>query len=124
MDVGFRVSGLQMFFDSVIFEGGTISLHGDGMMHLENRQVDLTMKTRLGNRRSQIPIISDIIGGVGDQLVQLKITGPLSDPAVSRVPVPELQKAFEQIQADDDLPPPPTSSNRLAPSRMFQWNPL
>ena len=126
MDVDFSISGLQMFFNSVIFEGGAISLHGDGMMQLENRQVDLTMKTRLGNRRMQIPIISPIIGGVGDQLVQLKVTGPLSDPTVFRILVPEVQGALQQIQLDEDMSPssPPSARNRLAPSRMFQWNPF
>ena len=126
MDVGFRISGLHMSFDSVIFEGDALSLTGDGMMRLDNRQVDLTMKTRLGNRRTQIPIISDIIGEVGDQLVQLRITGPLSDPTVNRVLVPEVQGALQQIQLDDEPPPPlpPPSRNLLAPSRMFQWNPF
>ena len=126
VDVDFRISGLQVFFDSVIFEGNALSMLGDGMMQLDSRQVDLTMKTRLGNRRTQIPIISPIIHGVGDQLIQLRVTGPISDPTVKRVPVPEIQKALEQIQAEDDLPslPPPTSRNPLAPSRMFQWNPF
>ena len=126
MEVGFRISGMQMFFDSVIFEGDAMSMFGDGMMQLDSRQVDLTMKTRLGNRRTQIPIISDIIGGVGDQLVQLRITGPLSDPTVNRMMVPEVQNVIHQIQMDDDLPPspPPSSRNPLAPSRMFQWNPF
>ena len=127
VDVDFRISGLQVFFDSVIFEGNTLSLFGDGMMQLENRHVDLTMKTRLGNRRNQIPVISGIIGEVGDQLVQLKVTGPLSDPTVKRVLVPEVQGALQQIQANDDLPPPPpptTSRGTLLPSRMLPWNPF
>jgi len=125
VDIGFRISGLHMSFDSVLFEGNAMSLRGDGMMRLDNRQVDLTMKTRLGNRRTQIPIISDIIGEVGDQLVQLRVTGPISDPTVIRVVVPEVQNVIQQIQADDDLPPPSTvPRSRLAPSRMFQWNPL
>ena len=124
MDVDFRLSGLQVFFDPVIFEGGVISLQGNGMMRLDNRQVDLTMRTRLGNRRMQIPVISDVIGGVGDQLVQLRITGPMSDPTVTRVAVPEFQKALQQIQPEEALPQPPASNNRLAPSKMFRWNPL
>jgi len=126
VEVDFRISGLKLFYDRVIFEGNAMSLFGDGMMQLDTRQVDLTMKTRLGNRRTQIPFISDIIGGVGDQLVQLKVTGPLSDPIVTRVLVPEVQGVIQQIQANDDhpLPPPPTSRNRLSPSNMFQWNPF
>jgi hypothetical protein len=72
----------------------------------------------------QIPVLSDIIGGAGEQLVQLKITGPLGDPTITRVALPEIQRALQQIQPEDAIPQPPVSRNRLAPSRMFQWNPL
>jgi len=124
VDVDFQLSGMQMFFDPVFFEGGAITLHGDGMMRLDNRHIDLTMKTRLGNRRMQIPLVSDIIGGAGDQLVQLKITGPFTDPTVTRVVVPEIQKVIQQMQPEDAPSQPPVSRNRFAPSKMFQWNPL
>jgi hypothetical protein len=124
MDVDFRLSGLKMFFDSVVFEGGLVSMHGDGMMQWDNRQVDLAMKTRLGSRRMQIPLVSDLIGGVGDQIVQLKITGPLSDPVVKRVPLPEVRKALEKIQPEGTIPPPSDSRSRFAPLKMFPWNPL
>ena len=123
-DIDFHLSGLQMFFDPMVFEGGAILLHGNGMMRLDNRQIDLTMKTRLGNRRMQIPVISDIIGGAGDQIVQLKITGSLTDPIVTRVALPEIQKALQQIQSEEAVPQSPVSRNRFAPSKMFQWNPL
>ena len=124
VDYNFRLSGLQMFFDPIVFEGGLISMYGDGMMRLDNRHVDLTLKTRLGNRRSQIPVISDIIGGVSDQLVQLRVTGPLADPIVTRVVVPEIQNALQQIQPEEPLPPQPAPRSRLSPSRLFPWNPL
>jgi hypothetical protein len=122
MDVDFRLSGLQMFFNPVIIEGGAFSLHGDGMMRLDNRQVDLTMRTRLGNRRTQIPLISDIIGEVGDQLIQLKVTGSMNDPLVTRVVVPKVQQVLQQTQMEET--PPPAANNRLAPSKMFPWKPF
>jgi hypothetical protein len=124
VDMDFRISGLQMFLDPMVYEGELISMHGNGIMQLDNRHVDLSMRTRLGNRRTQIPVISDIIGGASDQLVQLRITGSLADPTVTRVVVPEIQKALQQIQPDDAIPQPPVSRNRLLPSKMFQWNPL
>jgi len=124
MDVDFHLEGLQMILDSVVFEGGALSLQGDGMMRLDNRQVDVTMKTRLGSRRMQIPLISDIIGEVGDQLIQLRVTGPISDPTVARVVVPEVQRVLQPREPEEMLLPPPASRNRLAPSKMFQWNPL
>jgi hypothetical protein len=124
VDIDFRLSGWEMFYNSVVFEGGLVSMHGDGMVRLDNRQIDLTMKTRLGSRRMQIPLISDVLGGVSDQLVQLRITGSFTDPYVTRVALPEIQKGLQQIQPDSAVPQPPVSRNRLAPSKLFQWNPL
>ena len=123
VDMDFRISGLQMFLDPMVYEGELISMHGDGMIRLDNRHVDLTMKTRLGSRRAQIPVISDIIGGAGDQLVQLRITGPLADPTVTRVVVPEIRKALH-IRPEETMTQQPAPRNRLVPSKMFSWNPL
>ncbi|GHT10678.1 hypothetical protein FACS1894170_03170 [Planctomycetales bacterium] len=89
-DVNFRMSGDQVNFDPIIFEGNLFSIFGSGSMSLESRSIDLMMKTRLGNRRTQIPLISGFIGGVGDQFIQLKIAGPIDNPTVARVTLPNL----------------------------------
>ncbi|MCL2005813.1 MAG: AsmA-like C-terminal region-containing protein [Planctomycetaceae bacterium] len=120
VDVGFRIARSNIHLDPVVLEGGAISLRGDGVVRLDNQQLDLTMKTRLGNRRVPIPVISEILGGVGDQLVQLKIAGSIGDPVVSRVAIPEVQKALMPTQSEDS--PPAASQNR--PPRVFPWRPL
>ena|GEM_PF-1724512 len=121
VDAGFRISKSNMFLDPVNFEGELFSLHGDGVVRLDSKQLDMTMKTRLGNRRMQIPIVSDILGGVGDQIVQLKITGQVGNPVVSRIALPEAQKAILQTHQEAA---PPTSQDRSASARLFPWRPL
>ncbi|MDR0521089.1 MAG: AsmA-like C-terminal region-containing protein [Planctomycetaceae bacterium] len=121
-DINFRLSGLQMFFDPIIFEGSAVSLYGNGVVRLDNRQMDLTMKTRLGNRRTHIPIVSDIIGGVGDQIIQLQITGLVSDPQVRRVVLPEIQKGLQP--AEETSAELPLSRSRPEPSYPLKRNPF
>ncbi|GHT21600.1 hypothetical protein FACS189419_02750 [Planctomycetales bacterium] len=89
-DINFKLFGNQIYFDPALFEGRLFSLFGNGTMQLDTRSLDLMMKTRIGNRKTQIPIISGIIGGVGDQIIQIKISGPVSSPSVSRVTLPNL----------------------------------
>ncbi|MDR0338239.1 MAG: AsmA-like C-terminal region-containing protein [Planctomycetaceae bacterium] len=123
-DVDFQIMGSQVILNPIVFEGGAFLLQGDGLMRLDNRNVDLTMKTRLGNRRAQIPVVSDILGGAGDQIVQLKIRGPISDPTITRVALPEIQKAIMQIQGEEaaeTTSQPVHSNQRSGVSRFFQW---
>jgi hypothetical protein len=122
-DIDFQIMGQQVVLNPIVFEGAAFLLQGDGLMRLDNRNIDLTMKTRLGNRRSQIPVISEILGGAGDQIVQLKIHGPISDPTITRVALPEIQKAIMNIQGEENnaTPPPVNSNQRSGVSRFFQW---
>jgi hypothetical protein len=124
-DVDFQIMGSQVVLNPIIFEGGAFLLQGEGVMRLDNRHIDLTMKTRLGNRRSQIPVISEILGGAGDQIVQLKVHGSISDPTVTRVALPEIQKAIMQIQGEETAetpqPLPQSGGQRSGVSRFFQW---
>lgn len=119
-DIDFRLHGPQMRLDQLTFEGGAFHLTGDGEVRLDTRQMNLHMRTRLGNKRWQIPGVSDIIGGAGDQLVQLNVHGPLSDPTVTRVLIPEAQKVIRIIQGDE-TEEPHVATPQEQPSRLFQW---
>lgn len=129
-DINYYLQGNRVVFDPMIFEGAAFSLTGNGEMRLDNRHVNLIMKTRLGNRKTQIPIVSDIIGGVGDQFIQLNIEGPISDPTVHRVALPEIQRGIREIQGEDTVDygnhvdrntQQPVPSNRMQPSRLLPW---
>lgn len=130
-DINYYLQGNRVVFDPIIFEGTAFSLAGSGEMRLDNRHINLIMKTRLGNRRTQIPIVSDILGGAGDQIVQLNIAGPLSDPTVHRVALPEIQRVIREIQGEDTTDygthTTPSRDNqttlpdRMQPSKFLPW---
>ena len=105
-DVEFRLIGPQMRLDQITFEGGAFLLKGNGELRLDTRRMNLLMGTRLGNKRWQIPGISDLLGGAGDQLVQLNVHGPIADPTVTRVLVPEAQKVLQSIQGEGEYSQP------------------
>lgn len=126
-DVNFVVQGNRLILNPISFEGGAFSLIGDGEMKMDTRNMNLSMKTRLGNRRTQIPIVSEIIGGAGDQIIQLKIHGPISDPTITRVVVPGIQNVLQTIQGEETAEPgqtPPQSKPAKptqGPARLFPW---
>jgi hypothetical protein len=96
-DIEFKIQGKRAILDPVIFEGTTLTLKGNnGELSLDNQKVDIMLGAYLGNRRSQIPVISNILGKVGEQVVGLRIDGPLNGPpSVTRIPFPSLQQSLQ-----------------------------
>ncbi|MDR2643748.1 MAG: DUF3971 domain-containing protein [Planctomycetaceae bacterium] len=99
-DIDYTIKGNRIFFNPISFEGSLFSLTGNGEMRIDSREVNLTMKTRLGNRRTHVPIVSDLVGWAGDQIIQLNIQGTISDPTVHRIllPAPDIRNAINDSQ--------------------------
>ena len=101
--VDFAIIGKRLQLNRVFLEGNSLSLFGSGWLTLEGQDqiLDLTMNSRLGNARNQMPVLSDVIGGAGDQISQIKINGPLSDPVVRAERFPGIKKAWWSIFPQD-----------------------
>jgi hypothetical protein len=99
-DIDYTIKGNRIFFNPISFEGSLFSLTGNGEMRLDSREVNLTMKTRLGNRRTHVPVISDLVGWAGDQIIQLNVQGKISDPTVHRIllPAPDIRNAINDTE--------------------------
>jgi hypothetical protein len=95
-DIDYTIKGNKIFFNPISFEGSLFSLTGNGEMRIDSQEVNLTMKTRLGNRRTHIPVVSDVLGWAGDQIIQLNVQGKISDPTVHRIllPAPDIRNAI------------------------------
>ncbi|MDR0869736.1 MAG: AsmA-like C-terminal region-containing protein [Planctomycetaceae bacterium] len=121
-DIDFRSQGNQVQLDRLELAAENFYLQGGGSMRLDTQTVELAMKTRLGNRRMQIPVVSNIIGGAGDQFVQLNVHGPLSDPMIERAVLPEIQRTLQQIQ--DEAGGPPQVNSQPQQRGLFNRNPF
>ncbi len=100
-DIRFRIQGKKMLLHSVKFEGSALALEGNGDLKLDgNHAINMILKTKLGGNRSRIPIVGDLLLGAGDQLNEVHIEGPLSDPSVVVITLPGMRSALEQIQGD------------------------
>lgn len=97
--VDFSVYGNQLALKRVTLEGNALTLFGDGALTLVGGQqlLDLTMNSRLGNAKNRIPVLSDVLGGAGDQISQVRVEGPLSDPSVWQERFPNIKKAWWSI---------------------------
>ena len=68
-------------------------LSGEGWLNTESNEIALRLRNR-----GTMPIISDILGGVTNQLFQIDVRGTITDPIGSLAPLPGLT-------APPELPP-------------------
>lgn len=77
-------------------------LTGEGWLNTESNEIALRLRNR-----GTMPLISDILGGVTNQLFQIDVRGTITDPIGSLAPLPGLT-------APPELPPSaPIASNPL-----------
>ena len=97
--VDYQIYGTKLKLDRVLLEGSSVTLFGDGYLTLEGDQpqIDLTLSSRFGQVRDQLPLVSDVLGSAGDQIAQIKVEGPLSDASIRRDSFPGIKKAVWSI---------------------------
>jgi hypothetical protein len=75
----FYISGEYVTFDELSAFSDSIELFGYGVMRLPDLELDLRVHSE-GARK--VPVISDIVEGVRDELVTASVTGTLAKPEV------------------------------------------
>jgi hypothetical protein len=73
----------QMLFESSAGNAATLQLRGEGTLDLRTMEIAARFRPRSG-----IAILRDIIGGIGDMLYEIELTGPLRQPKARVVPLP------------------------------------
>ena len=118
--VKFQVLGDRLKLSNVLLRGDALTLFGNGWITLkgEEKLVDLTLNSRLGNASNQIPIVSDVIGEVGDQLTQIRVEGNLKSPIIHQEAAPGVKKAWWSIFPDRE--PQPIDKTPVERSRPFR----
>ncbi len=101
--VSFKAYGNRINMENVVLQGRALTVFGNGWLTLEenNSYIELKMNTRLGNSQQSIPVLSEVIGGAGDQLAQICIEGSLTDPAIWSDRFPGIKKAWWKFFSKD-----------------------
>jgi hypothetical protein len=102
-DIDFVIEGDHIYLTRINFKGDAISLEGAGEMDF-NRNLNLTFGTRLGRGDRNLPVLRELLGNAGDQIVVIHVEGPASDPKIVRQPLPAMNRMIEQLQKDLQIP--------------------
>jgi len=92
-DVDFFIDGDRAVFERLLFESTQqkallLELRGTGEVNLKTFEI-----VGRFHSRGAVPLVRDVVGGIGDQLVGIELTGPLWDPEARFVALPGIGKA-------------------------------
>lgn len=103
--IKFTISGDKLFFDSVLIEGTSATISGDGVVDLKTKKVNVELAIQtvreIGKVVGSLPVVGYILTGEnkGVVTVGLKISGTLDNPRVKTNPVKDvLLMPFEMIE--------------------------
>lgn len=96
----FYIVGNQLSLEAIQMQGGPLTLIGSGSVSLPDQAVDLRLYATSATALSHVPLISDIIEGTTKELIELRVTGPISRPVVRPTPFrgvsDELKRLFQK----------------------------
>ncbi len=96
--IQFEIRGSHVYLHHIDFKGGSMSLVGEGEMDFD-KNVNLVFGARLGRGALGLPVLREILGGAGDQLVLIHVEGPLENPRTWKETLPGVNKFFQELQA-------------------------
>jgi hypothetical protein len=113
-DIDYRIEGENIYFDRINFLGDAISLLGRGEMNFD-RHIRLTFRSVVGRSDRRLPLVSDVLGGATQQLLQITAEGPLHAPHIRTETLPDVTEALQQFQAELERGPLRLGEPRSAP---------
>ena len=66
-------------------------------MSLPDRGVDLGLINVSPHQWSRLPMLADFVEGASREIVELRVTGPLSGPTVQVKPFPRITEEFKRL---------------------------
>ncbi|MFM7053064.1 MAG: hypothetical protein ACKOYN_13180 [Planctomycetota bacterium] len=104
-DVDFTVRGAKAQLDRVLLESGTLRLDGTGTVDIPTFAIGLRLFPR-----GTVPLLSDVVGGVTNQLFAIDVTGTVGEPQVAVAPLPQVVKPPEAAPRQDATPDATTTT--------------
>jgi hypothetical protein len=97
-DIDFQIRGNHVYFNRMNFNGDAISLRGDGEMNFD-RGINLNFYAAVGRRELKIPLVSDIIKGASQQVMQIRVEGTIDAPITTAEAFPTVNQALKDFEA-------------------------
>ncbi|UCC28920.1 MAG: hypothetical protein JSU86_12040 [Phycisphaerales bacterium] len=93
----FFIVGKRVQIADIALRGSVLALVGSGSVTLPDRGVDLNL-VNVGPRLwTHVPVLADVVEVASGELVELHVTGPLSQPTVRPRPFRRISEEFKRL---------------------------
>ncbi len=96
-EANFLAMGNKLEFDRILLHGRALALVGNGSADLLSKRLDLHLATVSPHRWAKVPLLTEFLEAASGELIELHVTGALSDPEVKQVPLRALKGLFETL---------------------------
>ena len=110
-EVAFKLQGRHIYLEQVDFLGDAVNLYGKGETNFD-QQLNLVFSPSVARNDSYFPMMKSLIGQANQQIMQMYVTGTLSQPQVTREAFPKINQMLQQVR--QDLEDPVGSAERQA----------
>lgn len=94
----FSIHGPRVIVNRLDLDGNAISLSGEGELKLDGTDVRLDFYAVWGRLKQVLPpIFREIPPALGQQLLKIKMRGTVSEPQITKEPVPALVEPLERL---------------------------
>ncbi len=97
------LSGQRLTFQNIDLQGKAMSFIGGGALDLQNDQLNVTLLAR-SPVRIKLPLLTDILQGASREIMEVKVTGTLTEPRITPQPLKSLKTALETLFPDAPEP--------------------
>jgi hypothetical protein len=93
----YYVTGNTVRMTDIAVTGESLSLVGSGTLSLNDQSVDLTLVNAGAGRLAGVPVLAELWEGASRELVELRVTGPVSQPQVRASPFRGVTDEFKKL---------------------------
>ncbi len=93
----FYVTGNTVQLADIAVTGKSLSLVGSGTLSLNDQSLDLTLVNAGSGRLAKVPVLAELWEGASRELVELRVTGPVSQPQVRASPFRGVTDEFKKL---------------------------
>jgi hypothetical protein len=95
--VDYDIAGDHVYLKKLALNGDAISLEGAGDMGFDGT-INLRFHSLPGRADWELPVFKTVMGAASRQVAQIRVSGTLSDPRMTRDVLPGVGKALQQVQ--------------------------